>query len=243
MTNNEYKILIIDDDDMLSEGLIRVFEAEGWKARRACSLNEAALCLGDNFIKAYDFDVIILDIMLPDGTGFDFLKRIRGLAIDVPVIVLSSQDKETDKVAGLELGADDYVSKPFSLLELKSRIKSVVKRYANNRRVAAKRPPKIFKFKKLEVDFDSGKVVSAGRIEQLSYTELAIFKALVSNPGRVIGREELIDIVWKNNVIESNSLPPHISRLRKKIAPYEGLIVNISKIGYSVDFEAEEISS
>ncbi|HOD41347.1 MAG: Sensory transduction protein regX3 [bacterium ADurb.Bin243] len=243
MINNKYKILIIDDDDLLSDGLIRVFEAEGWQARRVCSLNEAAACLGDNFISAYNFDVIILDIVLPDGLGFDLLKSMRAFAVNVPVIVLSSQNKETDRVAGLELGADDYVSKPFSLLELKSRIKAVVKRYVNNRGASNKKPLKKFKFKKLEVDFESGKIVSNGRKNQLSYTELALFKTLVMNPGRVIAGEELIDIVWKNNIIESNGLPPHISRLRKKIAPYETLIVNISKIGYTINFEAVETSS
>ncbi len=243
MINNRYRILIIDDDDLLSDGLTRIFEAEGWQTRRAGSLNEASVYLGDNYIKACDFDIIILDIMLPDGTGFDLLKSMRAFALSVPVIVLSSQNNESDRVAGLELGADDYVSKPFSLLELKSRIKAVVKRYINNRGGFEKQPIKIFKFKKLEVDFESGKVNSDGGKNQLSYTELALLKALVMNPGRVIGREELIDIIWKNNFIESNSLPPHISRLRKKIAPYGDLIVNISKMGYSINLEADETSS
>jgi len=240
MRTEKLKIFIIDDDDMLVEGLTRTFAAGGSKVESAQSIKDAVKRLGHDFKNSTDFDVIILDIMLPDGRGFDLLKKIRNAGVTIPIIILSSQVNEMDKVSGLDLGADDYICKPFSLLELQSRVKAAVRRAATIHKPLEPKIPKNFSFKELEVDFESGKALCNGKKIQLSYTELCILKILIMNPDRVIGREELIDMVWGNNVIESNSLAPHISRLRKKIVPYEYLINNIPKLGYSINLDTEE---
>ncbi len=240
MKAEKYKIFIIDDDDILVEGLTRTFESAGSTVESAVTIKDAVKRLGIDFKNSNDFDIIILDIMLPDGRGFDLLRKIRASGATIPIAILSSQNNEMDKVSGLDLGADDYISKPFSLLELQSRIKAAIRRAATVHKSSAPKVPKKFSFKKLDIDFESGKATCDGKKIQLSYTELSILKILVMNQNRVIGREELIDMVWGNNIIESNSLAPHISRLRKKITPYEDLINNIPKLGYSVNLEAEE---
>ncbi|HOT75625.1 MAG TPA: response regulator, partial [Candidatus Wallbacteria bacterium] len=118
MKNEKLKILLIDDDDILVEGLTRALESAGFSVESLGSIKEAAKRLGPDYKQA-DFDVIILDILLPDGLGFDLLKKIRSFGCTVPVIILSSQNNELDKISGLDIGADDYICKPFSLLELK----------------------------------------------------------------------------------------------------------------------------
>jgi len=240
MKTEKYKIFIIDDDDMLVEGLARTFGSSGSTVESAMTIKDAVKRLGACFKNSYDFDIIILDVMLPDGRGFDLLKKIRADKITVPIVILSAQNNEMDRVSGLDLGADDYICKPFSLLELQSRVKAAVRRARTTHISSSPKVPKKFSFKKLELDFESGKAVCEGKKIQLSYTELCILKVLIMNPDRVIGREELIDMVWGNNIVESNSLAPHISRLRKKIAPYEDLIKNIPKLGYSLNLEADE---
>ncbi len=239
MKNEKLKILLIDDDDILVEGLTRALESAGFSVESLGSIKEAAKRLGPDYKQA-DFDVIILDILLPDGLGFDLLKKIRSFGCTVPVIILSSQNNELDKISGLDIGADDYICKPFSLLELKSRIKAAIRRSKTFSEIPFRKAPKKFCFKNLEVNFETGKAFCFGKCIHLSYTELNILKVLIMNPERVIGRDELINLVWGNNFIESTSLAPHISRLRKKITPYEELINNIPKIGYSINFEISD---
>ncbi len=240
MKIGKYNIFIIDDDEILTEGLGRAFESEGSAVETASDLKEAAKRLGNGFENSADFDIVILDIKLPDGPGFDLLKKIRACGRSVPIIILSSQNNELDRISGLDLGADDYIAKPFSLQELKSRVKAAVRRSRIVKNDSKPKLPAKFIFKNLEIDFESGKAFCMGKNIQLSYTELNILKVLIINSGRVIGREELINLVWGNNFIESTSLAPHISRLRKKITPYEKLIDNIPKIGYSVNLDASE---
>lgn len=213
------RILIVEDDRALGEGLclaLKSPEAEP-SLCRALSAARSALAEGT-------FDLLVLDVNLPDGNGLDLLRELRGASNPVPVLLLTANDMEMDVVAGLESGADDYVTKPFSLAVLRARVNAQLRRTeavcrteAVSQRPAAQEGPLVlgpfsFDFGRMEFRRD-------GRLVDLSKTEQKLLRVLVENRGRTLPRELLVDRVWTDGAeyVDENALSVTVKRLRGKL--------------------------
>lgn len=200
-------ILIIEDDITLNKGIMLTLRQNDINIKQAFTLEDSR-----NILKKEKIDLIILDVNLPDGNGFDFCKEIREKST-IPIIFLTACDMELDIVTGLELGADDYITKPFSLMVLRARVMVVLRRLENkntNNKITVDNL--ILDFDKMEFTKDNNKI-------NLSKTEQKLLKMLITNKGRVLTREQLIDNVWDNDseFVEENALTVNIKRLREKI--------------------------
>lgn len=209
------KILIIEDDKALNNGI-------------ALSLGSdtilQAFCLADaKKLLDSSVDLIILDINLPDGSGLDFCRGIRQMS-RLPIIFLTANDMEIDIVTGLETGADDYITKPFSLAVLRARVNAVLRRRQPDNNV--------FRTDRYEFDFDNMKFLVDSTPVELSKTEQRLLKIFVQNPGRTLPREMLLDRVWTDNAefVEENALSVAVKRLRQKITDVP--IRSVYGIGY-----------
>ena len=195
------KVFILEDDASIC-GLIRV----------ALEMNniafEAFSCCAD-FIAAIskeEPDVALLDVMLPDGNGFDVLKQVKAEHPSVCCIMLSALGNEEDKVNGLNLGADDYVSKPFSVLELTARINAALRR---------KRQNNVLTIGDLALDYDSMSIAFKGKRMELNRKEYELLKYFIENSGKVLKRENLLNEIWGYENGETRTLDNHVARLRK----------------------------
>ncbi len=209
------KILIVEDDRALNSGI--ALSLRGDDVCQAFCIKEAE-GLFDGSI-----DLIILDINLPDGSGLDFCRRIRETS-RVPIIFLTANDMEIDIVTGLETGADDYITKPFSLAVLRARVNAVSRRnHAGGN---------VFRVGRYEFDFDNMKFLSGNEAVELSKTEQRLLKIFVRNPGRTLTREMLIDRVWSGGAefVEENALSVTVKRLRQKLGDVP--IKSVYGIGY-----------
>ncbi|WP_319774964.1 response regulator transcription factor [Breoghania sp.] len=200
------RILLIEDDAILGAAVFDQLKADGHSADWAMRLDKArdALAVGA-------FDLILLDLMLPDGHGVPFLKSLRAGGNVTPVIILTALDQVSDRIAGLNAGADDYMVKPFDLHELSARIGSVARRYTGN-------PNPIIRHHDLEIDLAGRTILRAGKPVELTAREWALFEAFLHAPGRVLSRGQLEEHLYSfDDSIESNSIEVHVSRLRKKL--------------------------
>lgn len=214
MTN----IAIIEDDKGLNNGIALALKQEDYRFYQYNALKEAE--------NVEDMDLVILDINLPDGNGFDFLKELRTRS-DVPVIILTANDLETDEVMGLNLGADDYMTKPFSLMVLRARIEKLL-----NKR---KGTQKVWRFGELELDFENMKFLKAGVQIELSKTEQKLLKLLVENHHTTMKRETLLDRVWSDGAeyVDENALSVTVKRLRDKLEDKDARYIHtVYGIGY-----------
>lgn len=199
------KILIVEDDSYLREGLEELLTKESYEPVCAKNCTEAKA-----LFKEDSFDLIILDVMLPDGNGLDLCSFIRSTGADVPILFLTACDEEFQIVRGLDAGADDYVTKPFRLLELLSRIRALLRRKAAST---------VYQFGDIILD-TANMTVKKGRENLfLTPTEYQILSALVQNNGVIVTRASLLQRIWDSdgNFIDDNTLSVHISRLRDKI--------------------------
>jgi len=222
------KILIIEDEDSIRMAMEDDFRLENYTVDVASDGLEG-LAKGAN----PDTDLIILDIMLPGMNGYDICKKLRSQGIRTPIIMLTAKGQEIDRVLGLELGADDYVTKPFSPRELQARVKAVLRRMEKEPDDHQK---SLFRFGDLEVDFRQYECRKSGREVSLTAQEFGLLKYLIQNRGRVIDRYELLDEVWgKDVVVSPRTVDTHMANLRKKIEddPNKSrLIVSIRGVGY-----------
>ena len=195
----------MEDDFSLSEGIKLALQSEDVKIRICHSIKEAETALSDS-----DFSLLILDINLPDGNGLELLKNIRQSS-KLPVIMLTANDMETDIVTGLELGADDYITKPFSLAVLRARVKAQLRR---NAPVQSALEIEDFRF-----DFERMEFFKGSQEISLSKTEQKLLKLLVLNRGRTMSRAELVDKVWTDGAeyVDENALSVTVKRLRDKL--------------------------
>ena len=210
------KLLIIEDDKALNDGIALSFS--GSEVLQAYSLEEAR-----RFIDLKP-DLAILDINLPDGSGLDFCREIRGFC-QTPVIFLTANDMEIDSVAGLESGADDYITKPFSLAVLRARVNAVLRRKQTD--------GSVFSQGEFFFDFENMIFRSGDEPAELSKTEQKLLKTLVSNRGVILSRETLLNRIWSDGpeFVEENALSVTVNRLRKKLP---GLPVKtIYGVGYT----------
>ena len=224
------KILIVEDEDLIRMGLEDDFSLEGYSVETA----EDGLT-GYHKAKDPELDIIILDIMLPEMNGFDVCKKLRRDGIDTPIIMLTAKGQEIDRVVGLEVGADDYVVKPFSPRELQARVKAVLRRIEKKDKPAVEN---IFKYDDLEVNFSSYECWKKGQKVLLTTHQIDILKFMVDNRGRVITRDELLDNVWGKDVIVSpRTIDAHFANLRKLIEDNPNkpkLIVSVRGVGYKM---------
>jgi len=202
------RILVVEDEESISDPLRHALEREGFATTIAPTASDAA-----EAFRARPPDLVLLDVMLPDGDGRDVLRQIRSTS-RVPVIMLTARGEEMDRVIGLELGADDYVSKPFSAVELVARIRAVL------RRTAAPAPSarSSLEVGDVRVDLDTREVTRGGEPVQLTLKEFELLRLLMEEAGRVVRRSDLMDQVWDPNWYGSmKTLDVHVSSLRKKL--------------------------
>ena len=222
------KILIIEDEDSIRMALEDDFRLENYTVDVASDGIEGLAKGADP-----ETDLIILDIMLPGMNGYDICKKLRGQGIKTPIIMLTAKGQEIDRVLGLELGADDYVTKPFSPRELQARVKAVLRRMEKEPDDSG---DKLFRSGELEVDFRQYQCRKGGKEIRLTAHEFGLLKYLIQNRGRVIDRYELLDEVWGKDVVVSHrTVDTHMANLRKKIEDDPNrsrLIISIRGIGY-----------
>jgi len=222
------KILIIEDEELIRMALEDDFRLENYEVTVASDGIEGLAKAADP-----DTDLIILDIMLPGMNGFDICKKLRSQGIRTPIIMLTAKGQEIDRVVGLEIGADDYVTKPFSPRELQARVKAVL------RRMEAEPDDKsenMFRSGGLEVNFRQYECRKNGKSVSLTTHEFELLKYLLQNKGIVINREELLNEVWGKDVfVTPHTVDTHMANLRKKIEDDPSLprfIISIRGVGY-----------
>lgn len=229
MTNNRRRILVVDDEIDLCEILKFNLETEGYEVETADSA-EMALTLD---IKS--FDLLLLDVMMGEMSGFALAKRLKQdqQTKDVPIIFLTARDTENDTVTGFNLGADDYISKPFSIREVLVRVRAVIRRTAKDN---DERQPSTLKYQGLELNLDKKTVTVEGEQVAFTKTEFEILRTLLEESGRVFSRQDLINRVWPSDVLVlDRTVDVNITRLRKKIGPYSKCIVTRLGFGYFFD--------
>lgn len=209
------KILVIEDDAAIVLGLESAIEEEGYEARVARTGQE-----GYHLALSWKPDLILLDIMLPGMSGFEVCKRIRDKRIGAPIIMLTAKSEETDKVLGLELGADDYVTKPFSLRELLARVKAHLRREGGDNSSNGKQVCEKYTFGEVVIDFKRQEVYKAGVLQDLTNREFKLLEYFIQHPGEVLTRHRLLDEIWGYNVYPTTrTVDNHVLRLRKHIEP------------------------
>ena len=220
-------ILVIEDEPDIRRNLEYNLGREGFKASSVGSLDEA-----NEKLKSIKFDLILLDLMLPDGSGLDLCKKIKSNSETeaTPIIILTAKDDEVDKVVGFELGADDYVTKPFSVRELILRIKAILKRSDTKTKevVEVER-----QFGDLKIDVDSHEVHVDSQLIELTALEFRLLKELVDKRGRVQSRDQLLSEVWGYNAeVTTRTVDTHIKRLREKLGSMGKYVQTIRGVGY-----------
>lgn len=204
------KVLVVDDEKLIVKGIRFSLEQEGMEVTCAYDGEEAL-----EAAKNTEFNIILLDIMLPKLTGLEVCQQIREFS-NVPIIMLTAKDNDMDKIMGLEYGADDYITKPFNILEVKARIKAIMRRTSSRDREAS--GPKTVVNGDLKLDCDSRRVYIAGREVNLTAREFDLLELLALNPNKVYSRENLLKLVWGNDYPgDVRTVDVHIRRLREKI--------------------------
>lgn len=227
MANDGRSILIVEDEPSIALGLQGDLVLEGYRVEVACDGDEAV-----RRVQATPYDLVLLDVMLPKKDGFAVCREIRRAKLPVKVILLTAKSEEAEKVLGLELGADDYVTKPFSPLELRARIKAVLRRGTDER-------PDSYRFGNVEVDFARGEVRREGTDVGITAIELKLLATFIRMRGRVLTREQLLDHVWgRDSAPTDRVVDNHIMNLRRKIeAEPESprYLVSLRGMGYRFD--------
>ncbi len=211
--SNAPRILLVDDEEAIQKLLTYPMEKEGYQIVQARDGEEAL----EKF-NQQQFDLIVLDIMLPGMSGIDVCRLIRAQST-VPIIMLTAKSDEFDKVLGLEIGADDYITKPFSIREFRSRVKAQLRRAQMVGR-PAELAREIIDLERLRIDFPKRNVYVGDEKVDLTYKEFELLKTLVGHPGRVFGREVLLQLVWGDSDFrDPRTVDVHIRHLREKIEP------------------------
>jgi DNA-binding response OmpR family regulator len=221
------RILVAEDDSYTRRGLAEVFENEGYDVVAAEDGEEAL-----RLYRETTPDFVCLDIMMPKMNGYEVCREIRRHSPDVPVLFVSAKSEEIDKVVGLELGADDYIAKPFGVREMLARVKAVSRRYASR----AAKPPDRFTIGDIEVAAEELRGYRGSTPIELSPRDVKLLRLFADNPDRVLSRDELFDAGWGMDYLPSSrSLDQFISQLRKKIETdptHPHIIVTVHAAGY-----------
>jgi DNA-binding response OmpR family regulator len=203
------RILLVDDEPLIVKGLKFSLEQDGYETDAAYDGEQALDKITDG-----NYDLILLDVMLPKISGIEVCQRVREQS-GVPVIMLTAKGEDMDKILGLEFGADDYMTKPFNILEVKARIKSILRRTASKEPAA---PPKEFSFNGLVINTENRSVTVYDKAVNLTAKEFDLLQLFMINPGKVYSRENLLEIIWGADYIgDFRTVDVHIRRLREKI--------------------------
>ena len=224
----KYKILVVDDEQDLLEILKFNLETEGYEVETAASAEEAlTLDIGS-------FNLMLLDVMMGGMSGFAMARKLKDnpATAAIPIIFLTARDTENDTLTGFSLGADDYISKPFSIREVLVRVRAVIRRTAD----PAATSTNVLRYQGIEMNLDKKTVTIEGTEVPFTSTECALLQLLLEERGRVFSRQELIDRVWPKDVLVLNrTVDVNITRLRKKIGPFAKCIVTRLGFGYYFD--------
>ena len=228
MSSEAPRILLVDDERSVQTLLTYPLRKDGYEVITASTGQEAL----DRFREA-QFDLVVLDVMLPELDGFDVCRKLRATS-GVPIIMLTAKAEELDKVLGLELGADDYITKPFSMREFRSRVKAVLRRAELSRNGDAPEEPLVHG--ELTIDFAKRVVEQRGEPVRLTYVEFEILSALARSPGRVFSRSMLLERLWGDSSYrDPRTIDVHIRHLREKLERDPGapeLIYTVRGVGY-----------
>ena len=227
--DNNYRILVVDDEQDLCEILKFNLETDGYTVETANSAEEAL----EMDIKS--FDLLLLDVMMGGMSGFAMAKKLKAdpETKDIPVVFLTARDTENDTVTGFNLGADDYISKPFSIREVLVRIRAVLRRTAERN---GEQQSNVLRYQGLELNLDKKTVSIDGEDVPFTKTEFEILHLLLDEKGRVFSRQELIDRIWPKDVLVlDRTVDVNITRLRKKIGKFSKCIVTRLGFGYYFD--------
>lgn len=229
MTEKHYRILVVDDEQDLCEILKFNLETEDYEVQTANSAEEALT------LDLPSFDLLLLDVMMGGMSGFALAKKLKADATTakIPIIFLTAKDTENDTVTGFNIGADDYISKPFSLREVMARVRAVIRRTAEQQGVAQ---PSVISYQGLVMNLDKKTVTIDGEDVPFTKTEFELLHLLLSERGRVFSREQLIGRVWPKDVLVlDRTVDVNITRLRKKIGRFAKCIVTRLGFGYYFD--------
>jgi len=214
-TDGQPRILVAEDDTRIREGLVDLLSSEGYRVTAAGDGSEA-----EQQLEKVSFDLAILDIMMPGKSGYDLCRDIRAGGSQIPIIMLTAKGEEIDKVVGLKMGADDYITKPFGVHELLARVDAVLRRVqraaaASN---ADRTSPEPFDFGQARIFPDRYRLECNGATADLSAKELGLINFFHKNAGRVVSRDEALDAVWGVSYFgTTRTLDQHVARVRKKI--------------------------
>jgi DNA-binding response OmpR family regulator len=219
-------ILLVDDEDAVQKLLAYPLERDGFRVVQARDGEEALDCFGREHV-----DLVVLDVMLPKVDGLEVCKRLRAEST-VPIIMLTARDDELDKVLGLELGADDYITKPFSIREFRSRVRALLRRAAST----PARQEELIESDGLRIDLGTREVTAHDRPVQLTYVEFELLRTLAAHAGRVYTREQLLQALWGgSDYREPRTIDVHVRHLREKLErdPREPeFILTVRGVGY-----------
>jgi DNA-binding response OmpR family regulator len=221
------RILVVEDEPPLALGLEDDLKLEGYEVEVVRDGETASRRAQEG-----SFDLIILDVMLPRKDGFEVCRELRRAGLRTPVILLTAKTQESDKVLGLELGADDYVTKPFSPRELRARVKAALRR-------AVGEMPEIYRFGDVEVNFARCELRQAGKAVEITPIEFKLMAAFIGHRGHTLSRDTLLDEVWgRGTFVTDRVVDTHITNLRKKIEPKPSeprFLVSVRGMGYRFD--------
>ena len=204
------KVLVVDDEKLIVKGIKFSLEQDGYDVDCAYDGEEALKLAKENV-----YDIILLDVMLPKYDGFEVCQQIREYS-DVPIIMLTAKGDDMDKILGLDYGADDYITKPFNILEVKARIKAIMRRISKQNK--DQENEKVIVKGEMKIDCESRRVVIAGKEINLTAKEFDLLELLAMNPNKVYSRENLLNIVWGYEYPgDARTVDVHIRRLREKI--------------------------
>ena len=202
------RVLLIEDDTILGAAVRDHIVGDNHSVDWVGRLDQAA-----EHLDSAAYDLVLLDLMLPDGRGIAFLRDLRRKGCVTPAIILTALDQISDRIEGLNAGADDYMTKPFDLAELSARLNAVARRYSGN-------PNPLVEIGGLQIDLAARTVMKSGRLIALTAREWALFEAFVQRPGQVMSKTQLEDRLYAFGAeVESNTIEVHVSRLRKKLGP------------------------
>jgi DNA-binding response OmpR family regulator len=230
ITRNSVHILVVDDEEDICEILKFNLEEEGFTVDAVTSAEEAI------HKKLEKYQLFLLDVMMKGMSGYRLADEIRKRKkLSAPILFITAKNTENDKLTGFSVGADDFITKPFSIKEVVARIKAVLRRTDGN--TDSVNEPANVKIAGIELDFEKKRLIVDGNKEDLTPIEFQILQILMKNPGRIYGREQFLNNIWRDVNVTDRTVDVHITRLRKKLGPYGNYLVTRKGYGYCFEID------